>query len=80
MPRRVIGGPPACVQAVCLMVFAIQWTGPEGPANAQRDTPVEAIRYAIQMLGKGYGDVMIIGPDGKAYPPPEFAKFYSDTK
>jgi hypothetical protein len=64
------------------MPFAIQWTGPVGPATTRRDTPVEALRYAIEMLAKGYGDVVIVdlAKDGKAYAPTEFAQLYSDTR
>jgi hypothetical protein len=64
------------------MPFTIQWTGSFGPATTQRDTPVEAIRFAIEMLGKGFTDVVIVDPDedDKAYAPAEFAQFYKDTK
>jgi hypothetical protein len=64
------------------MPFAIQWTGSLGPATTHRDNPVEAIRFAIEMLGKGFDGVVIVDPaqDGKAYTPSEFAKFYKETK
>jgi hypothetical protein len=42
------------------MPFAVQWTGHLGPATTHRDTAVEAIRFAIEMLGKGYADVVIV--------------------
>jgi hypothetical protein len=43
---------------------------------------MEAIRFAIEMLGKGLSDVVIVDVDrgGKAYAPSEFAMFYKDTK
>jgi hypothetical protein len=31
-----------------------------GPASTQRKDPVDALRYAMQMLGKGYADVVIV--------------------
>jgi hypothetical protein len=34
------------------MAFAIQWTGPMGPAMTQRDSPVETLKYAIEMRWK----------------------------
>jgi hypothetical protein len=42
------------------MSFEIQWTGPQGAAMTHRNKPVDAIRFAIEMLGKGYGDVVMI--------------------
>jgi hypothetical protein len=64
------------------MPFEIQWTGPQGAAMTHRDKPVDAIRFAIEMLGKGYGDVVIIDLDrgGKAYASAEFAQLYKDAK
>jgi hypothetical protein len=64
------------------MPFTIQWTGPLGPATTSRDSPVEAIRFAVELLGNAYGDVLIIDQTqgGKAYTPPEFATFYKDAK
>jgi hypothetical protein len=64
------------------MLFAIQWTGSFGPAATQRDNPIEAIRFAIEMLGKGFDSVVIVdlAQGGKAYTPSEFAKFYKETK
>jgi hypothetical protein len=64
------------------MPFAIQWTGPLGPAATHRDTAVAAIRFAIDMLGKGYADVVIVdsADDGKAYAPAQFAQFYKNAK
>jgi hypothetical protein len=64
------------------MAFTIQWTGSLGPATTTRDNPIEAIRFAIEMLGKGFSDVVIVDLDrgGKAYTPSEFAMFYKDTK
>jgi hypothetical protein len=34
------------------MRFEIQWTGHQGAAMTHRDTAAEAIRFAIEMLGK----------------------------
>ena len=44
--------------------------------------PIEAIRFAIEMLGKGFDSVVIVdlAQGGKAYTPSEFAKFYKETK
>jgi hypothetical protein len=39
------------------MAFAIQWTGPQGLASTRRKDPVDALKYAIEMLGKGYAEV-----------------------
>jgi hypothetical protein len=46
-----------------------------------RDTPVEAVRFAIEIIGKGFSDVVIIDLDenGKAYAPAEFAQFYRNA-
>ena len=57
-------------------------TGPMGPATTHRDSPVEALRYAIEMLGKGYADVVIVdlAENGKAYRPADFRKFFLDAK
>ena len=48
------------------------------PASTQRKNPVKALRYAMQMLGKGYADIVIVdlAEDGKAYAPAEFAPFF----
>ena len=64
------------------MAFAIQWTGPIGPASTQRKDSVDALRYAMQMLGKGYADVVIVdlAEDGKAYAPSEFRDLYLEGK
>ena len=64
------------------MFFTILWTAPTGPATTRRNNPIEAIRCAIQMLAKGYADVVIVDPSKgeKAYSPTEFAQFYTDTK
>jgi hypothetical protein len=41
-----------------------------------------APRYAIEMLGKGYADVVIVDlvPGGKAYAPADFREFYLAAK
>jgi hypothetical protein len=64
------------------MAFAIEWTGPMGPATTHRDGPVEALRFAIEMIGKGYRDVVIVATtnNGKQYNVAEFRQFYVDTK
>jgi hypothetical protein len=64
------------------MPFAIQWTGLLGPATSHRDTAVEAIRLAIEMLGKGFANVLIVdlADGGKAYAPVEFAQFYRNAR
>jgi hypothetical protein len=51
-----------------------------GPATTHRNSPIDARRYAIEMLGKGYADVMIVDlpENGKAYAPAEFREFYLD--
>jgi hypothetical protein len=67
---------------VGVMSFTIQWTGSFGPATTHRDSPIEAIRFAIEMLGKGFDNVVIVDVDrdGKAYTPAEFSVFYKDTR
>jgi hypothetical protein len=64
------------------MAFAIEWTGPIGPATTHRHGPVEALRFAIEMIGKGYQDVVIVDTtdSGKQYNVAEFRQFYLDTK
>ena len=48
------------------MAFAIQWTGSQGLASTRRKDPVDALKYAIEMLGKGYADVVIVDLAEKA--------------
>jgi hypothetical protein len=64
------------------MRFQIQWTGHQGAAMAHRATPVEAIRFAIEMFGKDFTDVVIIDTDegGKIYTLFEFQQFYKNTE
>jgi hypothetical protein len=64
------------------MPFAVQWTGRLGPATDHRATAVEAIRFAIEMLGKGFADVLIVDKEdgGKVYMPAEFAQFYKNAR
>jgi hypothetical protein len=62
------------------MAFAIQWTGPQGLASTRRKDPVDALKYAIEMLGKGYADVVIVdlAENGQAYAPSDFRDLYLD--
>jgi hypothetical protein len=62
------------------MAFAIQWTGPQGPASTRRKDPVDALKYAVEMLGKGYADVVIVdlAENGQAYAPSDFRDLYLD--
>ena len=62
------------------MAFAIQWTGPQGPASTRRKDPVDALRYAVEMLGKGYVDVVIVdlAENGQPYAPADFRDLYLD--
>jgi hypothetical protein len=64
------------------MPFTIQWTGSLGPATTSRDSPIEAIRFAVDLLGKAYSDVVIVdsNQNGKTYTPAEFAMFYKDAR
>jgi hypothetical protein len=47
-----------------------------------RDTPIEAVRFATEMLGKGLSDVVIIDLDdgGKTYASAEFVRLYKNAK
>ena len=47
-----------------------------------RNTPVEAIRFAIEMLGKDFTDVVIVDTEegGKTYTPFEFEQFCKKAK
>jgi hypothetical protein len=54
------------------------WTGPMGPASTRRKEAVEALKHAVQMLSKGYQDVIILDGDGKAHSPAEFRQLYLD--
>jgi hypothetical protein len=60
--------------------FAIQWTGLTGPTSTRRDTAIEALEYATELLGKDRSGVVIIdlAENGKAYAPADFAQFYLD--
>ena len=64
------------------MAFAIRWTTPNGPASTRRKDPVNALSYAVQMLGKGYSDVVIVdsSDERKAYAPSEFRRFYLEKE
>ncbi len=66
---------------VARMAFVIQWMGPLGPATTQRDSPVDALKSAMELLEKGNTDVVIVdlSEDGKAYAPADFAEFYKDA-
>jgi hypothetical protein len=52
--------------------------GPLGPASTQRDEARRALNYAMQLLGKGYSEVVIVdlAEGGQAYAPADFARFY----
>jgi hypothetical protein len=60
------------------MPFAIQWTGITGPTTTRRDTALEALKCATELLGKGRYNVVIVdlAEGGKAYAPEDFAQFY----
>ena len=47
-----------------------------------RKRPELALRYAVEMLGKGYADVVIVdlANSGKAYSPADFCELYLDGK
>jgi hypothetical protein len=62
------------------MPFAIQWIGITGPTSTQRDTALEALKYATELVGQGRANVVIIDltEGGKAYAPNDFAQFYLD--
>jgi hypothetical protein len=64
------------------MAFSIRWSGPLGPASTQRTDGIDALNYGLQMLGKGYADVVIVdlAEGGKAYAPAEFAEFCKDPQ
>ena len=51
-----------------------------GPASTRRKDPVDALKYAIEMLGKGYADVVIVdlAENGQAYAPSDFRDLYLD--
>ena len=52
-----------------------------GSTTAQRDSAIEALKCALEMLGNGHSDVVIVdlAESGKAYAPADFAQFYKDT-
>jgi hypothetical protein len=64
------------------MPFEIQWTGPVGPESTRRKHAADALRYAVQVFGRGYTDVLIVDldKDGKAYSLADFRQFYLDAK
>lgn len=66
------------------MFFTILWTAPTGPATTMRNDPIEALRCAIQKLGKGYANVVIAVVDPsqgeKTYGPTEFSQFYLEYR
>jgi hypothetical protein len=64
------------------MPFEIQWTGPMGPESTRRKSAVDALRYAVQMFGRGYTDVVIVdlSEDCKAHSLADFRQSYLDAK
>ena len=62
------------------MAFEIQLTGPTGPASTRRKDPVDALKYAVELLGKGYADVVIVdlAENGQAHAPADFRDLYLD--
>jgi hypothetical protein len=50
--------------------------------STKRKDAVEAVRFAMGMLGKGYADVVILdlAEDGKAYAPAEFRDLYLEGR
>jgi hypothetical protein len=64
------------------MTFEIQWTSPSGPASTKRKGAVDALRFAMEVLGKGYADVVIVdlAEDGQAYTPAEFRDLYLEGR
>jgi hypothetical protein len=56
--------PEACYEVT--MPFEIQWTGHQGAAMTHRDTAVEAVKFAVEMLRKGFAD---LDDGGKVYAP-----------
>jgi hypothetical protein len=79
---RALSSADLLAYSPCCMAFAIQWTDPTGPATAQRNSPVEAIKCAVEMLGKGCTDVVIVdlAENGKTYRPADFAQFHKVTR
>ena len=73
-----VGGLRYCLH----MAFAIQWTGPLGPATTERDEAAAALVSAMELAAKGYMDVVIIdlAEGGKAYAPADFVKFVMDAR
>jgi hypothetical protein len=65
-----------------VMRFEIQWTRHQGVAMTHRNTAVEAIRFAIEMLGEDFTDVVIIDTNegGKIYRPFELQRIYKNAK
>ena len=63
------------------MPFVIQWQGTFGPASTPRNEARDALNYALQLLGKGYSEVVIVdsAEGGHAYAPADFARFYFDS-
>ena len=53
-----------------------------GPESTRRKSAVDALRYAVQMFGRGYTDVVIVdlSEDGKAYSLADFRQFYLDAR
>jgi hypothetical protein len=62
------------------MPFTITWSGPTGAASTRRNTPVDALNWAIEMMGKGFQEVVILDENRKAYSPADFGKFYLTTR
>jgi hypothetical protein len=64
------------------MPFEIQWTSPVGLESTRRKSAVDAVRYAVQMFGRGYTAVVIVdlAENSKAYSLADFRQFYLDAK
>jgi hypothetical protein len=54
---------------------------PNGTSINSAQKPVDALRYAVQMFGRGYTDVVIVdlSEDGKAYSLADFIWMQEDS-
>jgi hypothetical protein len=53
-----------------------------GPATTWCDSPIESLKWAMQMFGKGYADVVIVNlaENGKVYGSADFNHFCRETR
>jgi 3-oxoacyl-(acyl-carrier-protein) synthase len=62
------------------MEYIVSGTNPIGAVSSRCDTPVNAVKRAVEMMGTGMANVTIIAPDGEVFTSDRFAELYRKTR